>query len=131
MGEITEGNLMDNYITYMAHIFRSVRFGISNDQGVANMIRFYYFEDKGAFSRDDKSGKYTVNLDKMKDAMLDLAEYILQIQGEGDYEAAKRLVEEKGYIRDILLDDLYRLQRANIPKDVVFSQGKDILGLEN
>lgn len=123
MGQMNGSDLMDNYVTYMADVFRSVRFGISNDQGVANMIRFYYFQEMGAFTRDKKSGKYSIDFDKMKQAMLKFAEEILVIQGDGNYEAAKKLVDEKGFIRDELLNDLYRLQRERIPKDVVFIQG--------
>lgn len=130
MGELPETDLMDNYVTYMADIFRSVRFGISNDQGVANMIRFYYFEEKGAFTRNKKLGTYTIDFEKMQDAMLQLAEEILVIQGNGDYEKAKKMIEEKGYIRDELLEDLYRIQKEQIPKDIVFKQGLDVLGLE-
>jgi hypothetical protein len=128
MGEMNGSDLMDNYVTYMADVFRSVRFGISNDQGVANMIRFYYFEEKGAFTRN-KKGKYSIDFEKMKEAMLSLSEEILTIQGDGNYEAAKKLVDEKGFIRDDLLNDLYRLQKENIPKDIVFVQGIKELGL--
>ncbi|MFO7829134.1 MAG: Zn-dependent hydrolase [Bacteroidales bacterium] len=131
MGEMPESDLMENYVTYMADVFRSVRFGISNDQGVANMIRFYYFEEKGAFTRNNKLGTYKIDFEKMKRAMLQLAEEILMIQGDGNYDAAKKLVDQKGYIRDELLDDLYRIQKQRIPKDIVFEQGLDVLGLEN
>ena len=131
MGEMSGGDLMDNYVTYMADVFRSVRFGISNDQGVANMIRFYYFEELGAFTRDKKSGKYKIDFDKMKEAMLKFSEEILVIQGDGNYEAAKKLVDEKGFIRDELLNDLYKIQKERIPKDVVFIQGIDETGLIN
>lgn len=130
MGEMNEGDLMDNYVTYMADVFRSVRFGISNDQGVANMIRFYYFEDMGAFTRNEKTERYTVDFDRMKEAMLKLSEEILVIQGDGNYQAAKKLVDEKGFIRDELLNDLYRIQKKRIPKDVVFIQGLNELGLQ-
>lgn len=130
MGEMQESDLMENYVTYMADVFRSVRFGISNDQGVANMIRFYYFEEKGAFTRDNKLGTYKIDYQKMNKAMLQLAEEILMIQGDGNYEAAKKLVDQKGYIRDELLNDLYRIQKQQIPKDVVFEQGLDVLGIE-
>ncbi|PLX23625.1 MAG: Zn-dependent hydrolase, partial [Marinilabiliales bacterium] len=106
MGEMDSGDLMDNYVTYMADVFRSVRFGISNDQGVANMIRFYYFKEMGAFTRNNKSGKYKIDFDKMKEAMLKFSEEILVIQGDGNYEAAKQLVDDKGFIRDELLNDL-------------------------
>jgi hypothetical protein len=123
MGQMNGSDLMDNYVTYMADVFRSVRFGISNDQGVANMIRFYYFEEMGAFTRDKKSGKYRIDFDKMKEAMLKFSDEILVIQGDGNYEAAKKLVDEKGFIRDELLNDLYKIQHERIPKDVVFIQG--------
>lgn len=128
-GEMNGGDLMDNYVTYMADVFRSVRFGISNDQGVANMIRFYYFEEMGAFSRDEKTHKYIIHFDKMNEAMLKLAKEILIIEGNGDYESAKKLINEKGFIRDELLNDLYRIQRERIPKDVVFIQGLEELGM--
>ncbi len=131
MGEMNSGDLMDNYVTYMADVFRSVRFGISNDQGVANMIRFYYFEEIGAFTRDTKTGKYSIEFDKMKEAMLKFSEEILVIQGDGNYEAAKKLVDEKGFIRDDLLNDLYIIQKQRIPKDVVFIQGLDVLNIKN
>ena len=65
-----------------------------DDQGVANMIRFYYFEEKGAFTRDKKNGTYKIDFEKMKDAMLSLAEEILIVQGNGDYAAAKKLIDE-------------------------------------
>jgi hypothetical protein len=129
MGELNSGTLMDNYVTYMADIFRSVRFGISNDQGVANMIRFNYFQDAGAFSYDNKTNTYTIHFEKMKQAMNSLANTILVIQGEGNYEEAKKLISEKGFIRDELLNDLYRVQKERIPKDVVFIQGLLELGL--
>lgn len=131
MGEMNGGDLMDNYVTYMADVFRSVRFGISNDQGVANMIRFYYFEEMGAFSRDEKTQKYSVDFEKMKKAMLKFSEEILVLQGDGNYDAAKTLVDQKGFIRDELLNDLYRIQKERIPKDVVFIQGLEELGLSN
>ncbi|MGE0087924.1 MAG: Zn-dependent hydrolase [Bacteroidales bacterium] len=129
MGELNSGTLMDNYVTYMADIFRSVRFGISNDQGVANMVRFNYFQDAGAFSYDNKTNTYTIHFEKMKQAMNSLANIILVIQGEGNYEEAKKLITEKGFIRDELLNDLYRVQKERIPKDVVFIQGLLELGL--
>ena len=51
-GEIKEGELMDYYVTFVAGIFRSVRFGASSAHGRANMVRFNYFQDRGAFKRD-------------------------------------------------------------------------------
>ena len=99
MGELGDKDMMDNFVTFMAGIFRSVRFGASSAHGKANMMRFYYFEEAGAFERDEATGTYRVNFEKMKDAMDKLSEEILVIQGNGDYQAAKKIIEEKGVIR--------------------------------
>lgn len=129
MGITPEKDLMDNYVTFMAGIFRSVRFGAASSHGKANMVRFYYFQEKGAFSRDPETGTYRVNFEKMQEAVNELAEMILTIQGDGDYNAARALIEEKGYIRDELKEDLSRLSQLNIPVDIIFNQGPEVLGL--
>jgi hypothetical protein len=128
-GEIEEGSLMDNYVTFMAGIFRSVRFGASSAHGKANMLRFNYFEEQGAFSRNAETGKYRIDFDKMKDAMASLSQLILELQGNGDYEGVKQLMEEKGKIGTQLAADLKKLEEAGIPTDIVFEQGVEVLGL--
>jgi hypothetical protein len=129
LGALGEKDLMDNYVTFMASIFRSVRFGVASSHGKANMIRFYYFQEEGAFSRDEQSGTYRIDFEKMQDAMNSLAEEILTIQGDGNYEAAKMLVEQNGFIRENLQNDIDRLKALNIPVDIRFEQGPEILGL--
>ncbi len=129
MGEMGEKEMMDNFVTFMAGIFRSVRFGAASAHGKANMMRFYYFQETGAFSRDAETGTYRVDYEKMKDAMLSLSGSILKIQGDGDYETAKALIEEKGTIREELQKDLDRIGEAGIPRDIVFEQGPEVLGL--
>jgi len=128
-GEIKEGSLEDNYVTFLAGIFRSVRFGAADAHGKANMIRFYYFQEKGAFTRND-DGTYSVNFNKMKQAVISSVHDILMMQGDGDYEAAKKLIDEKGSIKTLLQADLDRLKTANIPVDIVFEQGKKVMGLK-
>ena len=127
-GIITEGTLEDYYTTFLAGIFRSVRFGASSAHGKANMIRFNFFAEAGAFTRNDK-GQYSVNMDKMRQAMTELSRLILTLQGDGDYEGVARLVAEKGVIKAQLAADLRRLENADIPVDIVFKQGKQVLGL--
>ncbi|AOE49627.1 dipeptidyl-peptidase 3 family protein [Kangiella sediminilitoris] len=129
-GEIADGELMDNYVTFLAGIFRSVRFGASSAHGKANMVRFNYFKDKGAFERNPETGEYRVNFNKMTQAMNDLSEKILVIQGNGDYEAGKALLNNQGVISEQLAKDLQLLEQKQIPVDVVFNQGKDILGIK-
>ncbi|MCD4681268.1 MAG: hypothetical protein K8S00_12860 [Bacteroidales bacterium] len=94
------------------------------------MMRFYYFQEKGAFTRDETTGTYKVDFEKMKTAMTELCVRILTIQGDGDYETAKTWVENNGQIKEQLQKDLDRLSDANIPVDIVFEQGRQLLGLE-
>jgi hypothetical protein len=128
-GEIQEGTVMDNYVTFLAGIFRSVRFGASSAHGKANMLRFNYFKEAGAFSYDETSGKYSVDFDKMQAAVESLSALILQLQGEGDYDAVVQLMEEKGQIDKALQSNLDQLSEAGIPVDIVFEQGSKTLGL--
>lgn len=127
-GEITN-DINDYLVTFMAGIFRSVRFGASSAHGKANMIRFNFFEEQGAFTRDTETGLYRVNFDKLAAAAEKLSQNILKLQGDGDYDGVAKLVSEKGKIGTQLQADLDRLDAANIPVDIVFEQGVDILGL--
>ena len=127
-GELT-GALEDYYVTFLAGIFRSVRFGSSDAHGEANMIRFNYFLERGAFSRD-ADGRYHVDMTKMRAAVDALSSDLLQLQGNGDYDGVRRLVDTMGVIGPQLGADLERLQKRDIPVDVAFRQGKKVLGLE-
>jgi len=126
-GEL-KGDMKDYMTTFLASIFRSVRFGAADAHGVANMIRFNFFKEKDAFTRN-QDGTYKVNYDKMQIAMKDLSQLILRLQGEGDFDEVSKLVKEKGIIHAQLQSDLDRLTKANIPVDVVFDQGVKVLGL--
>ncbi len=128
MNEI-QVDLKDSYTTFLAGIFRSIRFGSSSAHGNANLVRFNYFLEKDAFTRNDQ-GKYSVNFDKIQDAVNSLSKEILIIQGNGDYKAAKRMVEKYGVINELLKKDLERLSNKGIPVDIIFEQGADIVGLQ-
>ncbi len=126
-GELS-GSQEDYFVTFLAGILRSVRFGASSAHGQANMIAFNYFAENGAFEKST-SGRYKVNVQKMEKAMNGLSELILTLQGNGDYEGVKKLYAEKGIIPTDLQKDLESLKSKNIPVDVVFEQGPKMLGL--
>ncbi len=128
-GEITEGELMDDYVTFMAGIFRSIRFGAADSHGVANTIRFNFFQQAGAFTRDEASGTYRVHLAQFEQAIADLGRVLLTLQGDGDYAKVDAFVKQYARIDEQLQSDLQRLAAANIPVDVVFEQGPEVLGL--
>ncbi len=129
--EIDDGVLMDNYVTFLASIFRSVRFGASSAHGRANMVRFNFFRDQGAFHRDSVTGHYRVDAEKMAAAVSELSRQILVLQGNGDYDGTKALFDELGVVTPQLQSDLDRLTAAKIPVDIVFNQGAAVLGLSS
>lgn len=127
-GVITEGVLEDYYVTFMAGIFRSIRFGASSAHGKANMVRFNFFKQEGAFKRND-DGLYLVDIEKMGNAIDALSNKILVLQGDGDYAGVSELVNTMGLIKPDLAADLQKLADAKIPVDITFKQGKEVLGL--
>jgi hypothetical protein len=129
MGEFGEKDLMDNYVTFLAGIFRSVRFGATSSHGKGNMLQFNYFNEKGAFSKDPTTGLYRVEFEKMKAAVSELGALIIGLQGDGNYEGVKLLMSEKGVVPAMLQGDLSRINSKGIPKDIVFEQGTAVLGL--
>ncbi len=128
-GELGDVDLRDFYVTFMTSVFRSIRFGAASAHGKANMVRFNYFLDEGAFVRDPNSGRYRVEFDRMQDAIAGLSRLLLTLQGDGDYAGAKELTESKGVITPMLQSDLDRLSDAGIPVDITFRQGAAELGL--
>lgn len=129
-GELGEIDVRDYYVTFMASVFRSIRFGASSAHGKANMVRFNFFAERGAFVRNAEKGTYSVDFERMQDAMAALSELLLTLQGDGDYAGARRLTDEKGVIGPQLQADLDRLTAADIPVDIVFRQGRAEAGLD-
>ena len=68
MGELPDTELMDSFVTFIASMFRSIRFGASSAHGRANLMRFGFFEEKGAFARNP-DGTYRIDFEKMTDAV--------------------------------------------------------------
>ncbi len=128
-GELGDADLRDYYTTFLASIFRSVRFGASSAHGLANMVRFNYFQEQGAFAFDAASGTYRADYDKMREAMRSLSKLILELQGGGNYAGAGTLIADKATIGPELQANLDRLATAGIPVDIVFEQGIELLGL--
>lgn len=127
-GILENKDLMDNYVTFIAGIFRSTRFGAASAHGKANMMQFAHFMESGAITRDDASGYYTIDFDKMKKDIEVIAGEYITIEGDGDYERATQLIAEKGIVTPVLQKDLDRIANAGIAKDIFFKQGtKEIL----
>jgi hypothetical protein len=127
MKELGDADLMDNYVTFLAGLFRSIRFGAASAHGRANLAQFGFFQERGAFSRDAATGTYRVDFDRMQQAISAYAEKTLRIQGDGDYDAAVAFLPKAGEMDEQLQRDLASLAAADIPTDIVFQQGMEVL----
>jgi hypothetical protein len=113
------GRMEDNYVTFLASLFRSIRFGAASAHGRANVVAFNFLERMGAFTRG-QDGKYRVNVEQLRAGTDELSRRILTIQGNGDYEGAGAFYTEFGTIGPVLQADLDRLGTAGIPVDIVY-----------
>lgn len=126
---ITNKDLMDNYVTFVAGIFRSSRFGAASAHGKANMMQFARLMENGAIMKDEATGFYSIDFEKMKAGISVITNEYITTEGDGDYDKAARMIKEQGIVTPTLQKDLDRIAGAGIPKDIFFKQGVEVLGL--
>ena len=129
-GEIKDITVEDAYVTYVASLIRSVRFGATEAHGIANIMCFNFLNSKKAITLE-KDGRYSVNIKEMNSAIAAWAEHVLTTEGNGDYKAAQEYAAKNGVVRPELQKVLNKISKANIPVDIRFEQGYQILGLRN
>jgi tetratricopeptide (TPR) repeat protein len=127
-GEVTDLTEEECIATYVAGLFRSIRFGVTEAHGRANILCFNYFEKNGAFTRDAK-GIYTINYDKAKECIRSWAKFLIEMEGNGDMVAATKYSKANAVISKTLQQDLDKINSQGIPVDVRFNQGRKVLGL--
>ena len=125
---VLQGNIDDFYITFVASVYRSVRFGASSAHGRANMITFNTLMNSGCLERTKKG--LIVKVPEMKIAIRNLAAELLHLQGDGNLEGVKKMLAERGVIDESLQTELNQIQKNKIPVDIVFEQGTSVLGLD-
>lgn len=128
MGE-TDADLMSEYTTFLSSIFRSIRFGASSAHGKANLMIFNYFKENMAFTVSE-SGRFSVNFDAMQKAIKSLSNLIITIQGDGNYEKADELIRQYCVTDETLKTALKEVEEKDIPVDIIFEQGIEVLGLQ-
>ena len=104
------------YVTFLASVFRSIRFGISEAHGAGNAIIYNYLLEKGAYEYNQQEETVKVNFSKIAEAVRDLANKILVIQGTGDYEGAKALLDK--YAGESASISALRNKLSNLPVDI-------------
>jgi hypothetical protein len=115
-GYFPEAIFRQQAATYLAGIFRSVRFGIGEAHGKANAIQFNYLVRKGAILHDAQTGKFRMNVAVFEQAIADLVGEICTIQAEGDYAASQAFIKRYGDMPEVLAEALAKLD--HIPVDI-------------
>ena len=118
--EKLETSLEEHYVTFLASVLRSVRFGMSSEHGRANMLRFHFFLEAGAFVYDEVSKTYGVNFEKMPEAIKALTDKILTIQYKGDIREAAVWIRRDAKLKSPLIENMGRLTEKGVPVDLVF-----------
>jgi len=104
------------YTTYLAGMFRVMRFGATEAHGLGVLIQYNFLREKGAFVHDPAAGTFKVDLTKIKPAVRDLARQFLVLDGDGNYDAVKAFVARYGRVDDITRVMIERLK--DIPVDI-------------
>ncbi len=115
-GVVDKATEQQLYVTFLAGVFRSVRFGINEAHGKGMALQFNYLCDNGAFSYDSTAATYRVNFDRVKAATKSLTSLIMTIQAEGNYDKARALLDKYAVVRPEMQHVLDRLK--SIPVDI-------------
>ncbi len=111
-GYFPESIYQQQAVTYLAGLFRSVRFGIAEAHGAANAIQFNYLVDKGVITVEE--GRFRIDAEAFPAAIESLVQEILVMQAAGDYEAGKTMLDRFGGMSDILADALAALDGVTV-----------------
>jgi hypothetical protein len=112
------------YTTNLASMFRSVRFGITEAHGRGVAMQFNYLTDEGAIKFNDKTGTFSVDEAKVRDAVRKLTHELLTIEAEGSYDKAKAILEKYAVIRPPMKSALDRLKVVPVDIEPIFPMAK-------
>ena len=120
-GTLPKEKLDEFYASYVGGMFRTVRFGVAEAHGQAEMMEFNYLNSRGAVARDS-TGRYVIDYQKMPEAIADLAKELLEIEATGDRQRAEAWFHKYGAMPAELKTALAK-KTSGIPVDVdpVFS----------
>jgi hypothetical protein len=117
---LPKNKLEEFYASYVAGIFRTVRFGVAEAHGQAEMMEFNYLSERGAIIRQG-AGRYAIDYGRMPGAMNDLAKELLEIEATGDRARAENWFKKYGTMPAELRASLKLAAAVPVDIDPVFS----------
>jgi len=115
------------YVTFIAGIFRSIRFGINEAHGKSNVVQFNRLRDGRAVTFDTATGTFKVNVKRVKQVLNELAREILTIEAKGDYKAAKALLARYAKLRPRTKKALDQLDSVPVDIEPAYATATEIL----
>ncbi len=115
-GELPMAEKNNMLVTYFAGLFRSMRFGVHEAHGAGAAFQYNYFKEKQAFSFDNETQRYTVDFDKMPQAITDLVREVCMIQALGEYQASKAFLDKYAVMADEVA--ALNIKMEAIPTDI-------------
>jgi hypothetical protein len=112
------------YTTYLASMFRSVRFGLTESHARGVAMQFNYFTDEGAIKFDERTGKFSIDDAKIRGAVRKLTHDLLTLEAEGSYDTAKAMLDKYSLIRPAMKGALDRLQDVPVDIEPIFPLAK-------
>ena len=110
----------DVLTTFVVNIIRSCRFGFGDATGRANLVIYNYLMESGAIARK-ASGKYSIDQQKLEEAISTLGALILELQATGNREAATEFVDKYAVVAPTIKADVVNLELEKIPVDLRFT----------
>lgn len=114
------------YASYVAGIFRTVRFGVAEAHGRAEMMEFNYLSEQGAITRSAKTGRYVIDFTKMPGAIAALAKELLEIEATGDRNRAEQWFKKYDSMPAELKSSLANIKDVPVDIDPVSAFGEQV-----
>jgi hypothetical protein len=112
---LPKAKLEEYYASYVGDLFRTVRFGIAEAHGQAEIMEMNYLLERSALIRDSH-GRYAIDYEKMPGAMADLTKELLETEATGDRQRAENWFKKYGQMPAGLKESL--AAAANVPVDI-------------
>ena len=125
-GKLDAGFNDTMYRTYLASMFRSIRFGINEAHGRGVVVQLNYFLDNGGVTVAG-DGTFAVNAERIRQNVIDLTRDIMTMQALGDYAAAQQMIEKLAVIRPPVQAVLDKLRDVPIDIEPRFLTANELL----
>ena len=120
-GALPKERLEEYYASYVAGIFRTVRFSIAEAHGRAEIMEFNYLSEQKAITRDAESGRYVIDYAGLPQALASLAQQLLEMEATGDRARVEAWFQKYAVMPPALADALAKASDVPVDIDPVFS----------